>query len=260
VNGPGRGDGPLGFEPEDDDDPWGDREALAEREEQRRARAAGGARLPPGASRTGWFVGFVVVLFLAVVLVNGIRSKGPGSRGLAAGQSMPAFAAPLALADLEGDVNIATKVDQGEAGKVPACRLRGAQILNVCQLYERGPVVLAFAATRGRECTRQLDTIERLRGRHPGVQFAAVSIRGDRDDLRKLVRGRGWGFPVGHDRDGVLANLYGVAVCPQVTFALPGGKVTATSLGEADPAEFERRVRALEAAARRAGWKPPAGG
>jgi hypothetical protein len=259
ASGPGRGDGPLGFEPEDDD-PWGDREALEERAAQlsRQERAHGGARLPAGASRTGWFVGVVVVLFLTVVTVNAIRSEGPGSRGLSVGQEMPPFAAPLALAALEGDVNVAREAGQGDAGNVPACRLRGSQILNVCQLYERGPVVLAFAATRGRECTRQLDTIERLRQRHPGVQFAAVSIRGDRDDLRKLVRGRGWGFPVGHDRDGVLANLYGVAVCPLVTFALPGGRVVATSLGEAGPAELERRVRALEAAARRNGWKPPA--
>lgn len=251
-------EGPLGFDAQDDD-PWRDREELAELEAQRRARAKGGAALPVGASRTGWFVGVVGILFLGVVLVNGIRSKGPGSEGVTEGAPMPAFAAPLALSDLEGDVNIATKPDQGEAGNVPACRLRGNRILNVCQLYERGPVVLAFAATRGKECIRQLDTMQGARGRHPGVQFAAVSIRGDRGDLRDLVRRRGWTFPVGHDRDGVLANLYAVAVCPLVTFALPGGKVTDTSLGEVGPAELDRRVRALEAAARKQGWKPPAG-
>ena len=27
------------------------------------------------------------------------------------------------------------------------------------------------------------------------------------------------------DRDGGLANVYGVAVCPQLTFVLPGGRV-----------------------------------
>jgi hypothetical protein len=257
-SGAGRGDGPLGFGP-DDDDPWGDREALEERRAELagQGRGTGGARLPAGASRTGWFVGIVVVLFLAVVTVNAIRTEGPGSRGLSIGQAMPPFAAPLALSELEGDVNVATETGQGDAGEVPACRVRGREILNVCQLYEAGPVVLAFAATRGRECIRQLDTMDRVRLRHPGVQFAAVSIRGDRDDLRALVRKRGWSFPVGYDRDGVLANFYGVAVCPLVTFALPGGKVSATSLGEAGPAELERRVRALEAAARRNGWKPP---
>ena len=257
-SGGDRDEGPLGFD-SPDDDPWGDREELAELQAQRRARAQRGSGLPVGASRTGWFVGVVGVLFLGVVLVNGIRSKGPGSEGVAVGARMPAFAAPLALSDLEGDVNIAIRPDQGEAGSVPACRLRGRRILNVCQLYERGPVVLAFAATRGDECIRQLDTMQGAVGRHPGVQFAAVSIRGDRGDLRNLVRRRGWTFPVGYDRDGVLANLYAVAVCPLVTFALPGGKVTATSLGEAGPAELDRRVRALEAAARKQGWKPPTG-
>lgn len=255
---PRDGSGPLGFGP-GDDDPWGDREALAEREAQHRDRARRGAGLPVGASRTGWFVGVVAVLFLGVVLVNGIRSNGPGSEGVALGERLPAFAAPLALSDLEGDVNIATRANQGEAGKVPACRLRGSRILNVCQLWERGPVVLAFAATRGRECIRQLDTMQTAVARHPGVQFAAVSIRGDRDDLRRLVRERGWSFPVGYDHDGVLANLYAVAVCPLVTFALPGGRVVGTSLGEAGPAELDRRVRSLESQARRRGWRPGAG-
>jgi len=90
------------------------------------------------------------------------------------------------------------------------------------------------------------------------VQFAAVSIRGDRAALRALVRRHGWQFPVAYDRDGILANLYGVAVCPQLTFALPGGRVTATKVGELDRAGLERQVAALERAARAAGWRPPA--
>ena len=97
-----------------------------------------------------------------------------------------------------------------------------------------------------------------MRARHPGVQFAAVAIRGDRGDVRKLVRSRGWGFPVGYDRDGVTANLYGVAVCPQVTFALPGGRVFGTSLGELDARELDARVRRLETRARAQGWRPAA--
>jgi hypothetical protein len=214
-------------------------------------------RLPRGASRYGWFVGVILVLVIAYVTLNTARSNGPGSTGVRAGDPMPPFAAPLATGTVIGDVNVARRSGQGAAGARPACRVRGAGILNVCALWERGPVVLAFLATRGARCTAEIDTLDRVRAAHPGVQFAAVSIRGNRDEVRTLVRRHHWGFPVGWDRDGILANLYGVAVCPQVTYALPGGRVTATSIGEIGRADLDRRIAALERAARATGWRPP---
>jgi hypothetical protein len=215
-------------------------------------------RLPGGVSRYGWFVGVVAVLLIAYVSLNSARSHGPGSEGVRSGARMPPFAAPLALGPVDGDVNVARRRGQGAAGKRPACDVRGPGILNVCALWERGPVVLAFLATRGARCTGELDALERERARHPGVQFAAVAIRGDRGELRALVRRHRWRFPVGWDRDGILANLYGVAVCPHLTFALPGGRVTATTVGEVRAADLDRRLAALERAARARGWRPPA--
>jgi hypothetical protein len=140
--------------------------------------------------------------------------------------------------------------------------VRGRQILNVCELAERGPVVLAFIATRGGRCERAFDRMEEIRGSFPGVQFAGVAIRGARKDLRALVRRHGWRFPVGYDRDGVLANVYGVAVCPQVTFASAGGIVdsTAIGMGQVSSARLRTRVRDLVATSRARGWEPPAAG
>ena len=89
----------------------------------------------------------------------------------------------------------------------------------------------------------QLDDIAR---RHPRVSFAAMSIRGDLGDVRALVRGRRWGFPVGYDTDGILANAYGVAVCPQITFLRRGGAVQDTSLGVIAAADLDARVGRLE--------------
>jgi hypothetical protein len=215
-------------------------------------------RLPAGVSRYGWFVGVVAVLVVAYVSLNTVRSHGPGSEGVRTGARMPPFAAPLAAGPVSGDVNVARRRGQGAAGARPACEVRGPGILNVCALWERGPVVLAFLATRGARCTGELDALERERPRHPGVQFAAVAIRGDRGELRTLVRRHRWRFPVGWDRDGILANLYGVAVCPQLTFALPGGRVTATTIGELGRAALDRRLAALERSARARGWRPPA--
>jgi hypothetical protein len=208
--------------------------------------APGPARLPAGASRYGWFVALVGVLLIAYVSLNTLRTDSAGSQGLKVGAKVPPFAAPLALGSIEGDVNVARKPNQGSAGKRPACTVRGAQILNSCQLGERGPFVLAFLATRGAQCTRELDRLARVGARHPKVQVAAVAIRGDRDDLRALVRRHRWRFPVAWDRDGILANLLGVAVCPQLTYALSGGVVQGTSVGELDDAALDRRFVALE--------------
>ena len=96
---------------------------------------------------------------------------------------------PLALGSLQGDADIATRADQGGAGLVPACAERGAQILNICQLYERGPVVLALFLDAG-SCTKVLDELQQLVPSFPGVRFAAVSVKGERAALRRLVRSR----------------------------------------------------------------------
>jgi AhpC/TSA family len=244
-----RDDGPLSFADLDELDAPGTGE-------DDRPRGPGRT---PGASRYGWLVGVIVVLVLAYITLNTIRTESTGSRGVPDGKPLPPFATPLALSDLDGDANVATHPDEGARGSRPACEVRGPKILNICQLSEQGPVVLAFAGTRGERCERQLDTMERVR-RLPearGVRFAAVAIRGNRDNLRDDIRRRGWRFPVGYDRDGLVANLYGVSVCPTITFAYPGGITRHTTIGELDQASLRANVRALVAGAKVRGWKPP---
>jgi hypothetical protein len=206
--------------------------------------------------RYGWFLALVAAALIAYVSINTLRSDHVGSAGLKVGSRLPPFAAPLALGTVNGDVNVARKAGQGDAGDKPACSVRGAGILNSCQLAERGPFVIAFMATRGAQCTRELDRLEHARVRHPHVQVAAISIRGDRDELRALVRKHGWRFPVAWDHDGILANLFGVAVCPQLTYGLPGGAVQATTVGELDARGLDARLTSLERAARAKGWRP----
>ena len=124
-------------------------------------------------------------------------------------------------------------------------------MLNLCELYARRPVVLAFFASPGKACVRELDVLDRVRADHPGVAFAAVALgalerSGERDRVRGLVRTRGWRLPVAYDADSVLANLYGVAVCPQISYPRRGGRVAGTSFGELDVAGVTARVDALE--------------
>ena len=205
------------------------------------------AQPPPRRSTVTWIVGVVVVFAIAYITLNTLRTDAPGSRGLDPGDRLPPFAAPLALSKLDGDANLATKPDQGGQGKRPACQVRGADILNSCELAERGPVVLAFVATRSQACDRQIDVLDRIRADYPGISFAAVAIRGDRGDLQDVIRRRGWKLPVGWDRDGGVANAFAVAVCPTVTFAYRGGRVEGTSLSLIDGAALRARLDKLEA-------------
>jgi hypothetical protein len=171
--------------------------------------------------RPGTIVGVVALALIAYITYNSIVTEGPGSRGVEAGNELPAFAVPLALSNLEGLPNLTER----------ACEVRGDDVLNVCELSERGPVVLAFFAEPIDRCIEQIDVLDRLRSRFPDVRFAAVAIRGDRAELRQRVREEGWGLPVGYDETGAVANAYAVAICPQITFAERGGKVTRTTFG-----------------------------
>jgi peroxiredoxin len=204
---------------------------------------------PPGYSQYGWFIGVVAVLVMGAILINTLRTDSNGSAGPRKGSLAPPFAAPLVFSSFadDADVNVARKAGQGDAGSRPACSITDPGVLNSCRLHAHGPAVLVFTATRGSQCIHQLDVVERLRKRLSGVAFAAIAIRGSRDDLRKLTRRHGWSFPVAFDHDGVLANLYGIAVCPQLTFVRRDGRVADTAVGVVEAAELARRVRALGA-------------
>jgi hypothetical protein len=210
---------------------------------------------PPGAGRYGWFLGVVGVLLLALIGLNTLRTESNGSAGLKTGSAAPPFAAPLVFSSFadDADVNVAREADQGRAGCVPACSVTSPGVLNLCHLYAAHPTVLIFTATRGSQCIRQLDVVQRVRERFPGVTFAAVAIRGDRGDLRRLTRDHDWSFPVAYDHDGVLANLYGLAVCPQMTFIGRDGRVADTAVGLVESDELLRRITAL----RPRGWPAP---
>ena len=185
--------------------------------------------------RPGAIVGLLVFAAMVYIVLNTLRTEGPGSRGVPAGTTLPAFAAPLALSGLDGDANVSER----------ACTVRGENILNVCQLYEEGDVVLAFFIESSDRCDDQLDTVDRVRERFPDVRFAAVAIKGDRERLRSTIREHGWALPVGYDHDGAVANSYGVAVCPTITLAERGGKVVRTLVGSQDEQQLTAAIREL---------------
>jgi hypothetical protein len=214
-------------------------------------RAGGAGRPPqPGSPRYGVYVGLLGVVIVVLITVNTIVTKPNGSTGVPPGTKVPPFAVPLALSKLEGDADVAVHPDEGSAGKHAACTLRGSEILNICQLYERGPVVLALFVNAG-SCPRILSDMQRLAGEFPTVRFAAVEMKGSRSDLRKLVRSKGITLPVGFDRSGDLAPRYMVASCPQVSFIYQGGIVQSRALLSRPPLQVLRsRVQELLSASK----------
>jgi len=207
-------------------------------------------RPPARASSFTWVLGVVFVLGLAYITLNTVSTDAPGSEGVAVGEPLPPFAAPLASSTRRCDGELCNpniSLAAGEEVERRACDVRLPDVLNVCALAEKGPVALAFVASRSRRCQEQVDVLDRLRrsGRFDSVQFAAVFVRGDRADVRELIRERGWTLPVAHDTNGAVSNVYAVAICPTITFAEQGGEVQSTSLELLDERALAERLRAI---------------
>jgi hypothetical protein len=192
--------------------------------------------------RPGWIAVVAGAAILVWIAWNTLHTPAQGGRGPRPGTALPPFAAPIAVSSLQGDANVRVR---GSDGHPAACAVRGPDVLNSCQLAERGPVVLGFFITHSQQCLDEIDVLDRLRARFPRVGFAAVAIRGARGDVRADVRGRGWRLPVGWDHDGAVANAYAISVCPTITFARRGGTVARTLIGDQDEASVTRAVRAL---------------
>jgi hypothetical protein len=206
-------------------------------------RAIGG---PFASSHPGRWIGLLGFVILVLITVNTVLTPSNGLTGLAPGTPLPPFAAPLASGDLEGAVNVAARANDGLA-RHAACTVRGPQVLNVCQLYEQGPVVLALFIDAS-ACDRVLGEMQALAAGYPTVRFAAVAIKGSRSSVRALVRSHHLTFPVALDPEGVLPVLYKMATCPQLTFARRGGVVQSKALlTTPSPAQLRARVAQLVA-------------
>jgi hypothetical protein len=201
-------------------------------------------------TRYGHYAGLLGVIVLLALIAHSIFDNSTDPTGIPPGHMLAPFAVPLALGTLDGDADTATHANDGESGTVPACAERGKQILNVCQLYEQGPLVLALFVDSG-SCASVLSRLQALAPSFPGVRFAAVAIKGARAQLRRLIHIHDLRLPVGIDGDGRVAGLYSVYTCPQVNFAYRGGKVQSKALlGEASLASLRVRVSALVEAQR----------
>jgi cytochrome c-type biogenesis protein len=224
------------------DDPFG-RDPF-ERERDERVGQASRAARP--------YLIVVGVLFVAIAgfaTISSLSTERAGVRGLNPGVRMPKFAAPSATGELEGDANVFQNARQAGDGR-PACKVPAKDAIRICDYFDR-PLVLVAWFSRCKPCKPQLDTVERIRRRVPGVAFVGVDVRDSQDKARSIVTENGWRFPIGVDRDGAVGALYGVGVGPTTFFAYTGGVLAETAIGELDQRELEKRVRRLVRVSRR---------
>ena len=203
--------------------------------------------VPRAGNKYAWLVGILMVMGLGVLLFfQTLPNQGEGLEGPRKGSRLKAFAAPSALGDLEGDANVCQKEPcPDQAGGEPACALTSDEVVNVCELRKK-PLVLTVIFDRGADCYPQVDRTERIRGDFEQVNFVTLFFtHKERGEVRGLVRARGWRQPVAVDRDGAVANLYGVGGCPTTIFAKAGGRVVDTELGNVTEEELRRRASAL---------------
>jgi AhpC/TSA family len=204
----------------------------------------------------------VGLLFLVVIAIATLHTINGGNGGktlgldrLPARWPLPEFAVPAGASSLEGDANVAQDDCETSAlpcpdgsHRTPACRIGTAGAIRVCDLFDR-PLVISFWFTKGGDCTEQQDVVERTYRRYRGrVDFLSLDIRDDRDTLRELIRQHRWTMPVGYDRDGALASLYGVGGCPTFAYAYPGGTLQSASIGYLTFDQLSQRVQDLLAA------------
>jgi thiol-disulfide isomerase/thioredoxin len=207
-------------------------------------------------------VGLLFAILILVAVINGPPGGGNDTLGLDAQPphwALPEFAVPLAATRLEGDANIAQ--DDCETSRVPcpaadrrtpACRVHLAGSIRVCDLFDR-PSLISFWFSKGGDCVTQQDVVDRVYERYRGrVAFLSVDVRDDRGTVRDLVREHRWRMPVGYDRDGAVAALYRVGLCPTFAYVYPGGTLQSASIGELTEGQLEARLDRLLSATRTA--------
>jgi len=208
-------------------------------------------------SRYSTFVGLAFLVVAVIAAVNTFESDEGGVLGAdeaEIGAPLPEFAVPELIGGEDADANVFQ--DDCESSQIPcpadeqrtpACQVDVADVIRICDLFER-PLVLSFWFSTPAECPPTQDVVNQAARRYRDrVNFLSLAVRGDREDLSRIVTERGWDLPVGWDRDGAVSNLYRVGLCPTVAFVLPGGILSEARIGsdELDRRQLDAAIEGL---------------
>jgi hypothetical protein len=201
-------------------------------------------------------VGLIFLALIAVATIHTLTGNGgEDTLGLdkqPARWPLPEFAVPAASGHLEGDANV-YQDDCGSSGlpcseqppRVPACQITTPGAIRVCDLFDR-PLVISFWFGTENRCERQQGVVSAVAARYRGrVNFLSLDVLDSRESVGELVRAQGWKMPVGFDRDGAVAALYRIALCPTFAYAYPGGTLQSAGIGELGVGGLSQNVERL---------------
>jgi hypothetical protein len=191
----------------------------------------------PDTRRYRWTIGIFGLVLLIAFSIYEFSRHGVVSPGVAPGERLHLFVAPLATTGPDQPANPRPRCDPAHPNP---------RALNVCG---RTPLVLVFFAPRSKACKRQVDTLQLVAREFPpaSAQFAALAVAAGRAETAALVGAHGWTIPVAFDSAGAIGALYGVSICPMIELARPGGVVAQRLIGEhwLRAPELAGQVRAL---------------
>ena len=230
-----------------------------------RARAAAGPAAPArrrrravAGHRYAWLLGIAAILAVAARHDPLRAPDAPRATGVPAGErcrrSPSCSRPPTSSATTRATPATPTSSAQ-PPGQPPG--LRGARpILNVCELTERGPLVLGLIASRGASCLAPLDRLGRVAA--PPSRAAGRARRDRRRPRGRCARSSAsaaGAFRSAGTATGSWPALYGVVACPYVTVARWRGRVQGTLVGAAAASGGELERLAVAAARGVAGWR-----
>ena len=209
-------------------------------------------------------VGLLFAILILIAVINGPPGGG-GNDTLGLDRqpphwALPEFAVPLAIPEARRRRQRRPGRLRNRAGALPGGLpphpgLPGPQSRLDPGLRPLRPplAALVLVLERGGSCVTQQDVVDRVYARYRGrVAFLSVDVRDDRDTVRDLVREHGWRMPVGYDRDGAVAALYRVGLCPTFAYVYPGGTLQSASIGELTESQLSSRLDDLLRATRTA--------
>jgi hypothetical protein len=218
--------------------------------------------IAPASRLYRWWVRVTALAILVLIVAYLLTTHAPPSRGIAQGQPLPKFSVPSAAGQLNKDPLTATDQSPGQVDQPLACQLPGRGWISVCALDQKAPLVLVLFVN-DHHCAFVLDDLERMRSAFPGLDILAVALRGQHGRLQRTIRNRHWQFPIGYDRNGVLASIYKVGVCPQLELTYPvdnaGVALVAEPpvLGRPSGPRLIADLEELYVGAEHRGWLPP---
>jgi peroxiredoxin len=134
--------------------------------------------------------------------------------------------------------------------------------VNLRELLQRGPVVLAFFKASCPVCQYAFPLYERIAKAHKdsGATFLGIS-QNKPTDAKAFAREYGVTFPIGIDDEAnryVVSNAYGLTNVPTLFYIEPSGEIEVSSVGwsKADVDEVNAKLAALRSEKPSVLWRP----